>query len=306
MGVKINSFTDKKIMDKMIEASRAGVRIEMVVRGICCLIPGIPGYTENITVRSIVGRYLEHSRIYIFGDEVYIASADFMTRNTIKRVEAAAPILDEEIKARIRKMFDIMLSDDAKARIMNAEGIYESQSREGKEEFLLSQESPYMAYYEEKEEEAEELPEPSDEAEEEQMEEPEDYPEEEDPADEEDLDETEEPSDEEEQAEAVEPMEEEEPAGEEAPAEEESAEVIEESMEAETPAEAEEVVEEEPAEAEEAVEDVEPVRLKKPAESAVFPEKPKPVRNTPFSPSEQPEKPRSIFDRWFRKGRHGR
>ena len=146
IGVKINSFTDKKIMDKMIEASQAGVKIEMVVRGICCLIPGVPGYTENISVRSIVGRYLEHSRIFIFGDEIYIASADFMTRNTVKRVEAATPIYDEEIRSRILKMFRIMLMDDAKARIMNPEGIYEQQSREGKEEFFISQESPFMAY----------------------------------------------------------------------------------------------------------------------------------------------------------------
>ena len=146
IGVKINSFTDKKIMDKMIEASQAGVKIEMVVRGICCLIPGVPGYTENLTVRSIVGRYLEHSRIFIFGDEIYISSADFMTRNTVKRVEAAAPIYDEEIRSRILKMFQIMLMDDAKARIMNSEGIYEQQSREGKEEFFISQESPFMAY----------------------------------------------------------------------------------------------------------------------------------------------------------------
>ncbi|MBQ6393412.1 MAG: hypothetical protein IJH60_07855, partial [Eubacterium sp.] len=125
---------------------QAGVKIEMVVRGICCLIPGVPGYTENISVRSIVGRYLEHSRIFIFGDEMYIASADFMTRNTVKRVEAATPIYDEEIRSRILKMFRIMLMDDAKARIMNSEGIYEQQSREGKEEFFISQESPFMAY----------------------------------------------------------------------------------------------------------------------------------------------------------------
>jgi hypothetical protein len=93
-----------------------------------------------------VGRYLEHSRIFIFGDEIYISSADFMTRNTVKRVEAATPIYDEEIRSRILKMFRIMLMDDAKARIMNPEGIYEQQSREGKEEFFISQESPFMAY----------------------------------------------------------------------------------------------------------------------------------------------------------------
>ena len=102
IGLKMNSLTDKKIMEKLVEASCAGVRIDMVIRGICCLIPQVPGKTENIHVRSIVGRFLEHSRIYIFGSEgrekIYIASADFMTRNTLRRVEVAAPVYDEEIK----------------------------------------------------------------------------------------------------------------------------------------------------------------------------------------------------------------
>lgn len=95
IGIKINSLTDKVIISKLVEASQAGVKIEMIVRGICCLIPGVKGYTENITVISIVGRFLEHSRIYRFGtkerENVYIASADFMTRNTLRRVEVAAP-----------------------------------------------------------------------------------------------------------------------------------------------------------------------------------------------------------------------
>ena len=98
IGIKINSLTDKAIITKLVEASQAGVKIEMIVRGICCLIPGIEGYTENIKVVSIVGRFLEHSRIYRFGtkerEKVYLASADFMTRNTIRRVEVAAPGLD--------------------------------------------------------------------------------------------------------------------------------------------------------------------------------------------------------------------
>ena len=97
IGVKINSLTDKKIIDRFIEASRAGVKIDLVVRGICCLIPGVEGETDNIRIISIVGRFLEHSRIYMFGKgeerKIYIASADFMTRNTLRRVEVATPIL---------------------------------------------------------------------------------------------------------------------------------------------------------------------------------------------------------------------
>ena len=128
IGLKMNSLTDKKIMEKLVEASCAGVRIDMVIRGICCLIPQVPGKTENIHVRSIVGRFLEHSRIYIFGSEgrekIYIASADFMTRNTLRRVEVAAPVYDEEIKARLLEMFRIMLKDNQQARQENGEGIY--------------------------------------------------------------------------------------------------------------------------------------------------------------------------------------
>ena len=96
IGIKINSLTDKRIIDKLVEASKAGVKIDMVVRGICCLRSGVLGETEHIHIRSIVGRYLEHSRIYIFGtedwDQIYIASADFMTRNTLRRVEVAVPV----------------------------------------------------------------------------------------------------------------------------------------------------------------------------------------------------------------------
>lgn len=134
IGVKVNSLTDKVIMDKLIEASKSGVRIEMVVRGICCLIPGIKGYTDNIHVISIVGRYLEHSRIYIFGtperDRIYISSADYMTRNTTRRVEVAAPILDPDIKERIRTIFHTLLADNVKARVLKADGTYEMQRNE--------------------------------------------------------------------------------------------------------------------------------------------------------------------------------
>ena len=120
-GFKLNSLTDKKIIDKLIEASEAGVKIDMVVRGICCLIPGVEGKTENIRIISIVGRFLEHSRIYIFGNskrrKYYIASADFMTRNTVRRVEVAAPVYDERLQNKLQDMFDIMLADNQKQDI---------------------------------------------------------------------------------------------------------------------------------------------------------------------------------------------
>ena len=124
----MNALTDKVIIDKLVEASQAGVKIDLIIRGICCLVPGIRGYTENIRVISIVGRYLEHSRIYIFGKgreaDVYIASADFMTRNTTKRVEVAAPIWDEDIKERLLGMFNLILRDNVKAREMKPDGNY--------------------------------------------------------------------------------------------------------------------------------------------------------------------------------------
>lgn len=128
IGLKMNSLTDKKIMEKLIKASKAGVKIDMVIRGICCLIPGVKGETDNIQVRSIVGRYLEHSRIYIFGtkgrEKVYIASADFMTRNTLRRVEVAVPIYNTDIKMQVIEMFITMLSDNVKAREEDHNGNY--------------------------------------------------------------------------------------------------------------------------------------------------------------------------------------
>lgn len=128
IGLKMNSLTDKRIIDKLAEASCAGVHVEMIVRGICCLIPEVEGKTENIHIISIVGRFLEHSRIYIFGTQerakIYIASADFMTRNTLRRVEVAAPIEDPDIRMQIQEMFVTMLSDNRKARKMNSKGNY--------------------------------------------------------------------------------------------------------------------------------------------------------------------------------------
>ena len=133
-GFKLNSLTDKKIIDKLIEASEAGVKIDMVVRGICCLIPGVEGKTENIRIISIVGRFLEHSRIYIFGSKerrkYYIASADFMTRNTVRRVEVAAPVYNDKLKTKLQEMFDVMLSDNQKARKLEADGNYHRVSND--------------------------------------------------------------------------------------------------------------------------------------------------------------------------------
>ncbi|MGN0608088.1 MAG: polyphosphate kinase 1 [Oscillospiraceae bacterium] len=149
IGVKINSLTDKTIIDGLIKASKAGVKIELAVRGICCLIPGVPGETENIRVISVVGRFLEHSRIYIFGRgeaaKIYIASADFMTRNTLRRVEVAAPLYDERIREQIVYMFGKIMSDNVQARELCSDGNYVRV--ENDEEKVNSQEHFYdMAY----------------------------------------------------------------------------------------------------------------------------------------------------------------
>ena len=149
IGLKLNSLTDKRIIDKLIEASCAGVHIDMIIRGICCLIPGVEGMTENIHIISIVGRFLEHSRIYIFGcgenRKYYISSADFMTRNTVKRVEVAAPVYSQALKDRIQGIFDLMLSDNKKARVENADGNYTLVKCEG--EPINSQEALYQEAY---------------------------------------------------------------------------------------------------------------------------------------------------------------
>lgn len=143
IGLKLNSLTDKVLIDKLIEASCAGVKIEMVIRGISCLVAGVSGLTENITVRSIVGRYLEHSRIYIFGkgdrQRIYISSADFMTRNTIRRVEVAAPVKSPELRKRVLHIFDIMMRDNVKARIQLPDGTYKRISPTEGEEALMAQ-----------------------------------------------------------------------------------------------------------------------------------------------------------------------
>ncbi|EWM53056.1 polyphosphate kinase 1 [Ruminococcus flavefaciens] len=134
IAAKVNSLNDPAIIEKLVEASQAGVKVELVVRGLCCLIAGVQGYTENITVRSIVGRFLEHSRIFIFGEDgpdqkIYIGSADYMSRNTIRRVEVAAPIEDSRLKKRIRDMFRVLMRDNVKARIMLSSGEYIHERR---------------------------------------------------------------------------------------------------------------------------------------------------------------------------------
>lgn len=147
IGVKINSLTDKTIIEKLVEASMGGVKVDMIIRGISCMRAGIEGYTDNITITSIVGRFLEHSRIYIFGKgndtKIYISSADFMTRNTIRRVEVAAPVYDEEIKERLLRMFNTMLSDNVKARVMASDGNYYRKDVNDKETRINSQEYFY-------------------------------------------------------------------------------------------------------------------------------------------------------------------
>lgn len=147
IGLKLNSLTDKTIIDRLVAASRAGVNIDMVVRGICCLRPGVAGATERVRVLSIVGRFLEHSRIYIFGTEerqqVYISSADLMTRNTLRRVEVAAPVYDPDLRGRLAEMFRVMLRDNRQARQMQAGGEYvRVQNAEGplnSQEFFFQQ-----------------------------------------------------------------------------------------------------------------------------------------------------------------------
>ena len=148
--LKMNSLTDKVLMDKLIEASRAGVKTEMIVRGICCLRPGVDGFTDNLSVISIVGRYLEHSRIYIFGDgdeaEYYISSADWMTRNTLRRVEVALPVRSEKLKKRLEYIFALMRSDNVQAREMQPDGSYKRRYP-GKQKAVSCQDILYDEAY---------------------------------------------------------------------------------------------------------------------------------------------------------------
>ena len=126
--IKVNSVTDRQLIDKLAQASQAGVSITMNVRGICCLLPELPGKTENIHITSIVGRFLEHSRIYCFGqgsqERMYIASADFMTRNTERRVEVGVRVDDPAIAKKLRGILDLQLRDTVNAREMQPDGTY--------------------------------------------------------------------------------------------------------------------------------------------------------------------------------------
>ncbi|OCS87509.1 RNA degradosome polyphosphate kinase [Caryophanon tenue] len=146
---KMNSLTDKEIMVKLYEASIAGVKVDLVIRGICCLRPGVPGVSDNITVTSIVGRFLEHSRIYCFhhnGEEkIYLSSADMMTRNMIKRVEILFPIYQQDIKERVMYSVDLQLEDTAKARVQNADGVYSYKPARATDKQLIGSQDILLA-----------------------------------------------------------------------------------------------------------------------------------------------------------------
>ncbi len=136
---KLNALTDREVIDKIAEASQAGVNVQMIIRGISCLLPGIPGRTDNVHIRSIVGRFLEHARVYAFGedaDTVYLSSADMMTRNTEHRVEIAYPVLDPACRAKVREYMGAQLRDNVKARELTPEGLWTCVQRsEGDEDF---------------------------------------------------------------------------------------------------------------------------------------------------------------------------
>ncbi|MCH5325047.1 MAG: polyphosphate kinase 1 [Eubacterium sp.] len=151
IGLKLNSLTDRDLIDKLIAASCKGVKIDLIIRGICCLVAGIEGKTENITVTSVVGRFLEHSRIYIFGKgerrKTYISSADFMTRNTERRVEVAAPLKDPAVADRVYGIFNDMLKDNVKARVQCSDGIYRRKHRAPDEPEFEAHKEFYLRAY---------------------------------------------------------------------------------------------------------------------------------------------------------------
>lgn len=141
---KLNSLTDREVIDKIAEASCAGVRVDMIIRGISCLKPGVPGKTENVHVRSIVGRFLEHARVYAFGvdsDMIYLSSADMMTRNTEHRVEIAFPVLDPTCRAMVHEYMGMQLRDNVKARSLTSDGTWVPVERAEGEKPFNSQEA---------------------------------------------------------------------------------------------------------------------------------------------------------------------
>ena len=132
----MNSLVDANIIDALYEASCAGVKIDLIVRGICCLRPGVPGLSENITVRSITGRFLEHSRIYYFYNEgqedIYLSSADWMPRNLIRRVELLFPVEDPDCKARVMEVLEVELEDTVRSHFLDSDGSYHKLDLRGK------------------------------------------------------------------------------------------------------------------------------------------------------------------------------
>ncbi len=141
---KLNSLTDREVIDKIAEASCAGVRVDMIIRGISCLKPGVAGKTENVHVRSIVGRFLEHARVYAFGvdsDMIYLSSADMMTRNTEHRVEIAFPVLDPTCRALVHEYMGMQLRDNVKARSLTSDGTWVPVKRKDEEKPFNSQEA---------------------------------------------------------------------------------------------------------------------------------------------------------------------
>ena len=155
IGMKMNSLTDRKIIDALMEASAAGVPVELIVRGSCCVVGGISKKTKNIQVHSIVGRFLEHSRIYLFGlgehQKIYMGSADLMTRNTLHRVEVLTPVLGVDCKERLRQLFAVQWADNQNCRIQQADGTYVRRMPFDGEEAFNTQEYLYQMAYEERE-----------------------------------------------------------------------------------------------------------------------------------------------------------
>jgi polyphosphate kinase len=133
---KLNALTDPELIDSLYQASAAGVRVALIVRGICCLRPGLPGLSENITVRSIIGRFLEHSRIFYFQNdhapELFLSSADWMPRNLDRRVELMFPVEDPAIRDKVLNILDVQLADTERAWLMQADGQYTRVDRRGK------------------------------------------------------------------------------------------------------------------------------------------------------------------------------